>query len=299
MKQEKHIPSPQAVSQTVKDHQERMNRVLLYIQEHIEEPLTLDVLAAVACFSPFHFHRIFAAYAGETVSSYVRRIRLERAAQALCHTDRPVTDIALSAGYETPGSFTKAFARYFNESPTHFRKSRSAYLVQQQKIIIIQQDMKGDYMKPEIRQQDRQRVLYVREIGRYDQAAGRAWEKLCAFAGPRGLLTGAADFIGIGHDDPTITPEDKLRYDACITVADEMQPEGEVGVQTIPGGRFAVFMHKGPYNNLLATYQQAYGQWLPASGEKLREAPCFEKYLNDCHQTPPEELMTEIWVPLQ
>jgi len=71
----------------------------------------------VACFSPFHFHRIFAAYVQETVSAHVRRLRIERAAWRLCHTQESVTDVALDAGYETPGAFTKAFTQVLGENP--------------------------------------------------------------------------------------------------------------------------------------------------------------------------------------
>ncbi len=154
-------------------------------------------------------------------------------------------------------------------------------------------------MKPEIKERPDVKVLYVRRTGKYSQSAEQAWKALCAFAGPKGLLTGQTEFIGVSHDDPAVTPEDKLRYEACITLEREVKPEGEVGVQTLPGGRYAVFTHRGPYDGLNETYRHIYGQWLPESGEQLRDESCFEKYLNDCSNTPPEDLVTEIFIPLQ
>jgi AraC family transcriptional regulator len=65
------------------DYRERILRVLTHIQEHLDEPLDLEVLARVTCFSSFHFHRIFAAMTGETIADHVRRLRLERAATEL------------------------------------------------------------------------------------------------------------------------------------------------------------------------------------------------------------------------
>ena len=280
------------------DHLERMNRVQRYIQEHVGETLRLEIVARVACYSPFHFHRIFQAYAGETLNAYVRRLRLERAAHQLCHSRREVTDIALDAGYETPSAFTKAFTQHFGRSPSTFRKSNSVYLLQQQTIVIQPRKEKRN-MKPEIREREDVKVLYVRRVGKYSQSAGEAWPAVCAYAGPRGLLNERTEFIGISHDDPGITPEDKLRYDACVTIQGDAQPEGEVGVQTLAGGKFAVFTHRGPYDGLNNTYQQIYGQWLPESGVQLREQSCFEKYLNDCTSTPPEDLLTEIFIPIQ
>lgn len=283
---------------TRRDHQERLNRVLLYIQEHLDEPLSLSTLADIACFSPFHFHRIFAAYVGETVKDYVRRTRLELAAHRLCHTSEAVTEIALRAGYETPSAFTKAFRRRFRRSPTGFRSRNTTFRFRRDTLERMNTQPEEATMKPEMRQRKDTKVVCVRRVGPYSQAAGSAWQAVCGFAYPRQLVGKDAEFIGVSHDDPAITAEDKLRYDACITIQREVKPEGEVAVQTIPGGRFAVFTHKGPYSGLHEAYKAIYSQWLPASGAKLRDQSCFEKYLNDPDKTKPENLLTEIFIPV-
>ncbi len=108
-------------------------------------------------------------------------------------------------------------------------------------------------MKPEIRTREETTVVYARRIGDYNQSAQEAWGAVCAFAGPRGLIGPQSEFIGLSHDDPSITPAEKLRYDACITVDREVKPEGDIGVQTIGGGTFAVFVHEGPYSDLSRT----------------------------------------------
>jgi AraC family transcriptional regulator len=283
---------------TIQDYHERMNRVLDHIRQHLDEPLNLNRLADLACFSPFHFHRIFAAYVGEPVSAHVRRLRLELAAHRLCHTRQSITDIALSAGYETPGAFNKAFKRHFRVSPTRFQKEKKPVFFSQPIEMAIESTQKEDAMKPEMKNRSDTQVLYVRRTGKYNESARTAWGAVCGYAFRKGLVEPDAEFIGLSHDDPDVTPEDKLRYDACISVKSEVKPEGEVGVQTIPGGNFAVFLHKGPYENLYNTYKAIYSEWLPQSGAQLRDASCFEKYLNDASRTKPADLLTEIYIPV-
>ncbi len=295
MKQEKaQRPSRE---QTIKDHQERLNRVLEFIQDNLDQPMDLNALARVACFSPFHFHRIFAACVGESVSAHIRRVRLERAAHRLRHTRRRITDIALDAAYETPAAFNKAFRQYFKTTPSAFRTARTPFDSKPSPLQLpINQETS---MQPEIRTRPDKAILYVRRTGNYNKTATEAWSALCAFAGPRGLLGPNTECLGIGHDDPEITAEDKLRYDACITIDRDVKPEGEVGQTTLQGGRYAVFMHTGPYSKLNDTYQSIYRDWMPSSRMKLRDCACFELYLDDVQRTKPEKLRTEIWVPIE
>ncbi len=94
---------------TLDSYRERLDRVLVFIRENLDEPLTIDRLAGIACLSPFHFHRIFSAFVGETVNGHVRRLRLERAALRIASTSDNVTDTALAVGYETPAALFSEF----------------------------------------------------------------------------------------------------------------------------------------------------------------------------------------------
>jgi AraC family transcriptional regulator len=109
-------------SETIAEHQESITRVMLFIQARLDAPPSLDEVAVVAAFSPFHFHRLFTAYTGESLSAFVRRLRLEHAANRLRQTFDPITEIALDAGYETPTNFGKAFRQQFGQSPSEFRE---------------------------------------------------------------------------------------------------------------------------------------------------------------------------------
>ena len=142
------------------------------------------------------------------------------------------------------------------------------------------------------------RVAFCRHVGPYDEV-GSTWDKLLAILGTDGRLGGGATMLGVCYDDPEITPPSKVRYDACVTIDADFVPTGDVGVQEIAGGDYAMTTHFGPYNKLGQTYTKLAGQWLPRSGRELRNAPCFEVYLNDPQSTAPEDLLTDIYAPLQ
>ena len=142
------------------------------------------------------------------------------------------------------------------------------------------------------------RVAFVRHVGPYDRVAV-AWDRLCTFLGKEGLLGGDAQFIGVCHDDPAVTEPARIRYDACVTVDRLFVPQGDIGVQVISGGDYAVLTHVGPYSGLGASYAKLFGQWLPRSGRRLRAEPCFEAYLNSPENTAPEDLIVDLHAPLE
>lgn len=142
------------------------------------------------------------------------------------------------------------------------------------------------------------RVACVRHVGPYAECA-TAWEALCGWAGPKGLFTPQTQFFGVCHDDPQVTPPEKIRFDACITVASEIEGEGDVFIAEIPGGDHAVAVHTGPYDTLCKAYAAICGQWGPTSGREFATAPSVEQYLTDPKTTPPEETKTEIRLPLK
>jgi AraC family transcriptional regulator len=141
------------------------------------------------------------------------------------------------------------------------------------------------------------RVAYMRHTGPY-QECGPTFQKMMNYCMTKGLFGPNAVVLGVGHDNPNTTPPDKIRYDACITVNDSFQPDGEVKVQTLEGGTYAIASLIGPYDQLAATYQWFINTWLPASGKQMRMLPMFEIYRNSPTDTPPEKLLTEICMPL-
>jgi AraC family transcriptional regulator len=292
---------------TYQDYSERMLKVLVFIQQHLDEDVLLEELAEVACFSPYHFHRIFRGMVGESVKGYVRRLRLERAAQRLKNSVRSVTDIAFEAGYEAHESFTRAFGDMFGHSPRAYRNSHqrpkdtSPALNAQAKDTLehlMGRESRSTNMKVEIVEMKPVQLAYVRHVGPYNQCA-RAWETLCTWAGPRGLLAPGCQFMGLCYDDPDVTPGERIRYDACISVDEAVNPEGEIGTQKLEGGLYAMTTHIGPYEKLSTVYAQVCGQWMPAQGYEIPSRPSIEVYQNSPEDTEPEDLITDIHVPLQ
>jgi AraC family transcriptional regulator len=288
---------------TLVDWKARMHKVLVYISNHADEALRVEDLAEVAGISPHHFHRIFSAMVGESVKSYVRRLKLERAAHDLVFTERSVTDIAFGSGYETPESFSRAFKSMVGESPSEYRKRmrREARGDRTQRIPVPYpfhfQDEGASRMEAEVKDFPTTKVAYVRHTGPYTEC-GEAWQKLAAWAGAKGLFGPETKFYGISWDDPETTPPEKVRFDACITVAETVEVEGEVKLGEIGGGAYLSTVHKGPYQRLIMSYKELYGSKIPEMGLEFRHAPSIEHYINSPDTTPADDLLTEIFVPV-
>jgi AraC family transcriptional regulator len=296
-------------SPTAQTYRERILCVLVHIQSHLDEDLALEELARVAHFSPYHFHRVFRGLVGESVKEHVRRLRLERAAQRLKSRDVSVTQVAFEAGYETHESFTRAFAAMFGASPSRFRAARRAPRVPEAPSgVHFAPDggpngfrpapIGGQAMDVRIETVPPRRVAFMRHVGPYREV-GETWGKLMGWAARKGLLGPRTVMLGVAHDDPDVTPPDKLRYDVCVTVDDSFRPEDEVGVQDVGGGEYAVTTHRGPYETVARTLARLCGEWLPSSGREARSAPCFGIFRNAPPDTNPEDLLTDLHLPLE
>jgi AraC family transcriptional regulator len=291
---------------TLEDYQSRILKVLVHIQSNLDSPNSLEELAGIASFSPFHFHRIFRGMVGESVKEHVRRLRLERAAHRLRFTGQPVTEIAFDAGYETHESFTRAFRVMFTESPTEFRNNHRAVAhgpapsgvhYASDGSVDAFRAPRLDYSPIAVKVEPLpgMRVAFARHVGSYDEV-GSAWQRLMTWAGRSGLLGFATLMIGIVHDDPEVTPADKMRYDAAIPVEDRVKADGDIGIQQLDPGRYAVGTHRGPYNRIGDTYARICGEWLPGSGRELSAAPALEFYRNSPMTAAPEDLITDIYL---
>ncbi len=293
---------------TFDDHRARVLKVLVHIQQNLDRALSLEELAAVAPYSPFHFHRIFCGLVGESVKEHVRRLQLERAAHRLRHGGQPIMEIALDAGYETPESFTRSFRRMFGQSPTEFRARHGvvAYGPAPAGVHFVASGVLNSFRparptKPpiavRIEKLPEMRVAFVRHTGPYEET-DEALDHLMAWARTRGLLSSSAVVFGIAYDDPTVTAPTKLRYDAALVIPEDLKVDGDVGAQTIKSGEHAVTTHRGPYETLGETYTRFCGDWLLLSGRELLAAPALEFYRNSPEDTPPRDLVTDIYMPL-
>ncbi len=298
---------------TLEDYHHRLLASLVHVQCHLDDDLPLDRLADVAGFSPFHFHRIFRSIVGESVKDHIRRLRLERAAHQLRHTTEPITSIALESGYETHESFSRAFRKAFQRSPSAFRQARRIGATRTTGAL-VRYDASGTAtgflpmaasrrrsiaaMSVRFEAMPKMRVAFARHTGPYAEADA-AIRRLARWAGPQGLFAGAATIFGIAHDDPEVTPAANLRFDAALKVPDGVTPVASgIGVQVLPARTYAVTEHRGPYETLGETYSRFCGEWLPISGRLAVSGPALEFYLNSPHDTPKRLLRTEIHLPV-
>ena len=174
---------------TLQDYKRRLLRVLVHIQQHLDDALGLEELAGLACFSPYHFHRIFKGMVGESVKEHIRRLRLERAASQLKLGTAPVTRIALDAGYESHEAFTRSFRAAFGASPSQFRSANKRPLSAaapsglHYRDGIAASDFKtiqpgGKRMRVKIEHRKAMRVAFMRHVGPYGEV-GATWENCC------------------------------------------------------------------------------------------------------------------------
>lgn len=282
---------------TTDDYQRRINRAVEYIRLHLSEEIDLKTLAAISAFSPYHFHRILTAYLGEPVGEFIVRTRLETAARLLRYTELSVSEIAYRVGYDTPSSLSKAFRKSFGISPRTFKTNKTfpAMIEKGQP-----EEPQGRLSKPKILEVPEKTAAYLRAQGNYSAVDyGTCFLRLWEYVKTHKLFSAGIEHIVVYHNDPDISQDGDLRCDVCLVLPKGPSAEGEIGVKRIGGGRYAVFRYTGPYSGLGWAYHRICGEWLAQSGCTLRDAPCFEKYLNRADRVPPEKLKTEIYLPLE
>jgi AraC family transcriptional regulator len=279
------------MSQSANDYTVRIRRVVDYIAGHLDGPLSLEAIARIAYFSPYHFHRIYRGLLGETVNDTVRRLRLYRSAIDLLDRDMSIDRVASRAGYASQAAFTRAFRAEYGEPPARYRGARQATPA-------AAPAPNPAVYRVESIELPRLRVAAIQHRGDY-QLTNRAFERLMTLAATTGLLRADTRIFGIFHDDPAAIPQGELRSTACISVPDEWLPVGELEATHLEGGRYARLIHVGPYTELHRAYDWLYQTWLPGSGEEPRNLPCLEEYLNNPRQVPPKDLETAVMMPLE
>ena len=278
---------------TYNDYIQRINKVIAYINNHLDETLDLKTLANEAALSDFHFHRIFKALKGEAIGGYITRLRLEATARLLRYTALTIEEIAFNIGYETPASLSKAFKKQYGISPTEYRTNKDTYIMKKE---IINPDLA--LKTPKIVTLEPKNLIYVALTGAYGSLDyGKAYEQLWAVIKAQKLFTKGIESICISYDDPKITESSLQRSDVCLAIHKPATPQEEVSCKTLAGGKYAVFFYQGSYENLSQVYDTAV-RWVIDHQYTLREEPFFEKYLNDARRTPKEKLKTEIYIPI-
>ena len=272
-------------------YQRQLDAVTDYIYAHLDDDLSLDRLADVSGFSPYHWHRIYRAVRGETAAQTVRRLRLERAATMLAQNAWPLERIARRAGFTSADAFSRAFQRAYDRTPGRFRSDRAGGPNgtggSRRPAVIPDAESPTPY-PVRVEERPERRLAVAEHRGSY-MGIGRAFARVVDRMGLRKPM------VAIYEDDPDAVPEAALRAVAGAVVGPEAEVPEDLETRVVPAGRYAVMRYTGPY----AAYLWLYGQWLPTSGHEPRNHPVVEEYLTDPATTPPAQAATDILLPLR
>lgn len=273
------------------EYRARLAKAMAYIQENLAGELGLEEAAAQACFSKFHFHRIFTALVGESFADYVRRLRLERAAILL--ETRPamgITEVAMASGFSSPSVFSRDFSARFGSPPSAWREARQEGKARAPSLgglpwLEPSQESLGEVLAEGctglgVRDLGPFHFATIMTSGGYGPQIGDAWARLYRWAGPRGLLGGskgqACPPAGIAWDSPDITAPERCRYSVCLACPEEIEASGEVVLLDFPRRSYLVLSYEG--SDLSAAYEALYGRALLESGFEPEDAPALEFY---------------------
>ncbi len=272
---------------TEQSYRQRVARAVAAI---LADPLAahcLDDLAALAHFSPFHFHRIYRGITGETVAATVRRVRLAHAAQRLGAGKSSVTQVGMDVGYESPQAFSRAFQQFIGLAPRDFQKKVGM-------ITMNQSNDNGPHFNVEIVERDGFRVQGLRHRGPASTIP-HTYQQLVAYVGQQ--QTGLWYGVMLGDVDDSVN--EGCLYYATVSDAGESLLHADMEWLDIPGGRHALYTLKGPYTQINAVLTALYSSWLPQSGYLPDDRPTLERYLNSPVDAAPQDLLTELLIPIR
>jgi len=296
------------VSKSRQVYIEKINAVQDYIENHLDEKINIQKLAKVASFSEYHFQRIFKQFTSESLYSFIKRLRLEKAI-FLLRSNRKLTiqDIALSVGFSNQASFAKALKEKYRLNASQIRKMNDFEINK----MIFENRMNGKvftnnsyYNKPielTIQIVEPLKVLYTRYTGAYkgnSDLFSKLFTKLYSFADKNGLVNQETKWFIVYHDYNDLTEEEKLRLSVCMSIKNDAAYQGEFGCMELAGGRCAVGRFLIGEDEYQGAWNYMISQWLPDSGYLLDGRFCFEYYPPQEPEDDKERRVVEIFIPI-
>ena len=282
---------------------DRYKRMVSFIEAHFKEDIKINDIEEVSFYSYRNINRIFLALHHETIGQYIKRIRLEKAAEYLKYSSYSISDIAFDIGYADVAAFSKAFKLHFGVNPTAFRAAEDAKTLIFRSV--AEDDIQGKSTKLayEIEELPSFKILCLTHYGAYDHLEGikQTWDKLLGYAMKKGLLDEHTIALGEVLDDDQIAETIHCRYNAAIVIdeSDDFRPEGLFQTKWMEKQCYAKFVHKGSHSASFETYDKIYANWMLDVQLEFEDKPTLEFYLNDATGTPEHELLTEIYIPVK
>jgi AraC family transcriptional regulator len=298
---------------TAMAYRKRVCKAMNFINQNLERELSLEEIADAAAFSMFHFHRIFKAVVGETVAGFTRRLRLELAAnRLLANPPDDITTIAIACGFSSSQNFAKAFRVHFGTTPSDYRNRKNGNINRKDENAFSLRAVydpdtafanpinsgRNIAMNVDVKEMPDYHVAYVRKMGPYGaEICEQAFSELTQWAGPRGYLKSGV-MIGVYWDNPEVTPPEKCRVDACISLPEGATPEAPIDIQTISGGPYSVCHCEIPIDGFQQAWEDTFA-WLVDSGHECDDRPCYERYYNNPSADPDGRWIVDICIPLK
>lgn len=269
---------------------QRIHAVIGYVREHLKDELSLDTLARVAGFSPFHFHRVFKSITGETINEIVLRLRLERAAALLRSTPNlSITEAAFECGFKSVSVFSRAFKKQYELTARQWDRERPLKNSKNGQVLEgftrytlenLSDFAERDRFDVQVRSLPAQRLAYLRVYDSYSSFSRvtEAYQRLIEWYCQRGGKLEHTTLYGMSQDDPELTPLRLCRYDWCLTVPAHWQAEGEIGVLDFPACQVAAIRCVGDLTQADRVIQYLFRYWLPRSRYQPANLPGMEIY---------------------
>lgn len=302
-------------SKTAKENIVRLNTAIEFIENNLSEKLSLSLVAQQAYFSPYHFHRLFSMAVGETVTNYIIRKRMEKAASYLIHKkNKTITDVAEAVGFNDLSSFSRAFKKYYSLSPNQFKeespekyskicktksKKGQVSISFEQYICNINNALNWLKMKAkiEVKKVPRLDLAYISHKGKIE-AIGSIYARLVKWATPKGLINEQTKMVTIYHDSPKITDPNNLRMSACIILNEPIELDSEVNLRVLSPTKCIVSRFEiTPFQ-----FQQAWESsfvWMTENGYKKSEIDPFEIYHNNAAEHPENKFIVDLCIPIK
>jgi len=289
------------------DYYERIDKAVDLIEANLKEKLTVDMIAEKACFSKYHFIRIFSAMTGETVGDYVRRRRVSKSSKQLIQTNRPIIDIAFDYQFESQEAFTRSFKKVYGTTPGRYRKLNNNQIAYGRSRLTTERLM---HLKSNVTMQPRIVEIEQKKLVGIDVKTSLAqnnipqlWNEFM----PRiddvqnNKKTGCYEVHPFDSEFKMENFTEHMQFEkwAAAEVSDfDDVPDG-MGTVVIEGGKYAVFEHRGEMSKIQFTFDYVYGTWLPNSGCEIDKRADFERYGESYFGPEHPESITEIWIPIK
>lgn len=292
-----------------------VNKILTYIEENLDANFSLETIAAMTFYSPFHLHRIFKAITNETLNAYITRKRIEKAAIQLIHKkELTIAEIALQNGFNSNASFTRTFGKLYGKSPTDFRKTHSdkhskisktdskngkVNFITEEYLYNINNHKNWIKMnaKMEVMEMPKMEVAYITQIGVI--GLEKAFERLIKWARPKDILeNGEPNVVRIFHDSFKFTDEDKVRMSIGVILKNKISTDGEVELTIIEKGKHVVGHFEIEHKDFEMSWRSLF-IWMNEQGYKKADKYPYEIYHNNFNDHPEKKSIVDFCIPIE